>query len=81
LGVLAKYGDAAGDMAAGHMTARAQTAITAAGAVARQILWNTRSILIGAHIANIGKVKDRTFGSGVSPLICCAAGGGHVSLD
>lgn len=60
-GAIAKYGDMAGDMAAGHMTTRAQTAITAAGAVARQILWNTRGILIGAHIANMGKVKDRSF--------------------
>jgi chorismate synthase len=62
-GAVAKYGDMAGDMAAGHMTERVQTAITAAGAVARQILWNTRGILIGAHIANIGKAQDRTFAS------------------
>lgn len=60
-GAVAKYGDAAGDMAAGHLTSRVQTAVTAAGAVARQILWNTRGILIGAHIASLGKAKDRSF--------------------
>lgn len=60
-GAVAKYGDTGGDMASGHMTDRVQTAITAAGAIAKQILWNTRGIIIGAHMGNIGKVRDRSF--------------------
>ena len=58
-GAIAKCGSA-GEAAAEHISGRMNTAIAAAGAIARRILQEEHGIQIGAHILNIGKVMDKS---------------------
>ena len=55
-----KYGDAVDLRGGGHFSGRLTAPLCIAGGIARQILAR-QGIRIGAHIASVGDVQDRTF--------------------
>ena len=59
LGALFKYEKHAA-AAAGHFGGRLLCAITAAGSIAKQILFNDYGICVGGHIYSAGRVKDQS---------------------
>ena len=57
---LMKYGDAVDLRGGGHFSGRLTAPLCIAGGIARQILAR-QGIRIGAHIASVGNVQDRSF--------------------
>ena len=57
---LMKYGDAVDLRGGGHFSGRLTAPLCIAGGIARQILAR-QDIRIGAHIASVGNVQDRSF--------------------
>lgn len=56
--ILAKYGENRDYRGSGHSSARLTAAITVAGSIAKQVLYDNEGITIGSHILSIGAVRD-----------------------
>jgi chorismate synthase len=58
---LARYGEISSTGGMGHLSHSLQIPLVAAGEVARQLLAERYSVLVGSHFASVGRVRDRRF--------------------